>query len=262
MEEADLDEVEPHNLGEDAFIGEVQSFSFWFEAVEGYLTGRPYGYDPDVIPEELDAARRDNLITILCNYCVAEAAALEASSGMVQLAPNHNAQIFMATQVADEARHLEVFLHRLTDLGVDDPDARIEQRANPNIVAFKKRLLQLVDAGDWDAAVFAQNVVLETMEYTVFRFHEPGADPITGEVLRGVISDERRHLGFGENDLGRRLVGHPETRDRLAPLKRELDALVLGSFDGVLTDLGVERSDRDVLGRDYLEAIERLGLVE
>lgn len=255
----DLRAVEPHTLDEDTFYGEVQSFSFWFEAVEGYLTDRPDGYDPELVDAPMSEHERDGLVSILCNYCVAEAAALEASSGMVRLAPNHHARIFVATQVADEARHLEVFLRRLRGLGVTDPEAEVERRANPNIVAFRRRLSELVDDGDWEAAVFAQNVILETMEYTVFRFHEMWADPITGQVLDGVVSDERRHLGFGENDLGRHLARHPEDRARLDVVKAELDRLVLASFDATFDDLHLAPADRPPLGRDYLHAVERLG---
>ena len=256
----DLSAVEPHTLDEATFYGEVQSFSFWFEAIEGYLTDRPDGHDPDLPEVELSDRDREGLIATLCNYCVAESAALEASGGLVRLAPNHHAQIFMATQVADEARHLEVFLRRLRDLGVEDPEAEVGRRANPSIVAFKRRLLELVDEGDWEAAVFAQNVILESMEYTVFRFHEQWADPVTSQVLEGVVSDERRHLGFGENDLGRRLVEHPDHRERLGAIRTELDSLVLRSFDHAFDDLGLATSARPPLGRDYLRAVERLGM--
>jgi hypothetical protein len=103
-------------------------------------------------------------------------------------------------------------------------------------------------------------VLLETMEYTVFRNHAQNADPITAELLEGVISDERRHLGFGENDIGRHLAADPSDRDRLTEVRRELDPLVLGVFDGVLDDLSVPGVDRPRLGRDYLDAVERLGL--
>jgi hypothetical protein len=252
---------EPHGMDQDDFLDEVQSFSFWFGAVEGYLADRPYGYDPDTVDEPLGEARRHNVITTLCNYCVGEAAALEASSGMVRLAPNHNARIFMATQVVDEARHLEVFLNRLAELGVADTDAEIARRATPSIVDFKARLLALVDVGDWEAAVLAQNVILETMEFTVFRHHAQTADPVTRQVLTGVIADERRHLGFGENDLGRRLLGHDETRERLAGTRAELDGLVLASFDATFDALGRPKDERPDLGRDYLDAVDRLGLV-
>lgn len=53
------------------------------------------------------------------------------------------------------------------------------------------------------------------LEYTVFRHHAGTADPVKAEILRGIVSDERRHMGFGENDLGRRLLMAPHTHDRL-----------------------------------------------
>lgn len=257
-----LVDTEPHLIPEEDFYRQVQSFSYWFETVEGYLSGRPFGSDPDLVEEPVDGKRRERIITTLCNYCVGEAAALEASSAMVRSAPNHNSRIFMATQVADEARHLEVFLHRLSVLGVDDPEAEVRKRAHPSLVAFKDRLVGMAESGDWNAAVFAQNVVLETMEFTVFRHHATTADPVTRQVLVGVISDERRHLGFGENDLGRRLVEDKAERSRLEQLKVELDALVIGSLEGAYDDLGMSRQDRPAIGRDYLEAVERLGLVQ
>lgn len=97
---------EPHLLEEDEFLRDVHSFEFWFEAVEGYLENRPFGFEPDLADPPLPEVDRDHLITTLCNYCVGESAALEASSGLVRLAPNHHSRIFLATQVADEARHL------------------------------------------------------------------------------------------------------------------------------------------------------------
>ena len=253
------DTWEPHLLEEDEFLREVQSFSFWFEAVEGYLGDRPLGHDPG-LADGLDVAGRDQLVTILCNYCAGETAALEASSGLVRLAANNTSQIFMATQVADEARHVEVFRRRLEDLGVDDVDAVIADRANPELQVFRRHLLAFVDAGDWDLAVFAQNVLLETMEDTVFRFHQANADPVTAQILEGVVADERRHLGFGENDLGRRLARDPQRRQRLARVRADLDPLVLGSFESSYQALGLHRDEYPDLGRSYLEAVERLGL--
>ena len=44
---------------------------------------------------------------------------------------------------------------------------------------FKDRLLEFVDARDWEASVFAQNVILECLEFTVFRHHAGTADPVT-----------------------------------------------------------------------------------
>jgi 1,2-phenylacetyl-CoA epoxidase catalytic subunit len=255
-----MDELEPHSLGDEEFDDETHSFEFWFGAVEGYLSDRPYGHRPAAVEVALDDHERDRLITTLCNYCTGETAALEGASGLVRLAPNHNAKIFMATQVVDEARHLEVFLKRLSDLGVSDPDTEIVARANPALLEFKAALLALVDRQDWNAAVFAQNVILETMEYTVFRAHADNADPVTAEVLRGVISDERRHLGFGETHIGRGLADGSADRSRLQEVRTDLETMVLRVFEDALDDAGVPRDERPELGRDYLEAVDRLGM--
>ncbi len=252
---------EPHRLGHDVFLDEVHSFEFWFQAVEGYLSDHPYGCSrtPVVAEPEIAESARDGLITTLCNYCVGETAALEAASSMIAFAPNRRSKIFLATQVVDEARHLEVLLHRLEQLGVADPEAEVDLRANRSLLAFKRRLLELVAARDWESAVFAQNVILETMEFTVFSAHIELADPITAEVLEGIIKDERRHMGFGENDIGRRLMDAPHIRARLATVREELDPLVLDAFEETLDQIGVPRSERPDLGRRYLSSVTRLG---
>ena len=256
----DVDDFDPHALAEQDFLDEVHSFQFWFDSVEGYLSDRPYGRLETTAEEQLDDERRERLITTLCNYSVGETAALEGAAGLVRLAPDRNSKIFMATQVADEARHLEVFLHRLRELGVDDPEREIERRAQPALVDFKGALLDLIDEGDWQAGVFAQNVILETMEYTVFRLHATTADPVTKDVLVGVISDERRHAGFGENDLGRSLAVDPSGRTRLREIRSDLDTKVLGVFEGALADVGAPAGESSRLADEYLHTIERLGL--
>lgn len=166
----------------------------------------------------------------------------------------------MATQVADEARHVEVFRRRLKDLGVTDLDTTIRHRANPALLEFRRKLLGFVDQGDWDLAVFAQNVLLESMEDTVFRFHQQVADQVTSQILEGVVADERRHLGFGENDLGRRISRDSDRRQWLAQVRADLDPLILRSFEAVYRDLGLARDEYPELGRTYLDTVERLGL--
>lgn len=258
--------VDPHELAEQEFLDQIHSFQFWFESVEGYLSDRPYGQlessDDEARLDEppLDDERRDRLITTLCNYCVGETAALEGAAGLVSAAPDRNSKIYMATQVVDEARHLEVFLHRLRELGVPDPETEILRRANPALIEFKGELLDLVGSGDWMASVFAQNVVLETMEFTVFRLHAASADSATAEVLSGVIADERRHAGFGESDIGRGLQASPGERKRLQAIKSRLDPIVIGVFEAALADIGAPSGSADQLAREYLHTVDRLGL--
>jgi 1,2-phenylacetyl-CoA epoxidase catalytic subunit len=250
-----------HDLDPQEFLEEVHSFEFWFQAVEGYLTGLTYGHKPETPETALSDSERDRLVTVLCNYCVGETAALEGASGLIAVAPNRLAKVFLSTQVADEGRHLEVFLHRLRDLGVKDPEAEVERRASRSLQLFKRRLLELVASKDWEAAIFAQNVILEALEFAVFHSHAQTADPITREILLGVVKDERRHIGFGENELGRRLASAPHIRARIGQVKKELDHLVLDTLEETMKYIGVARDEQDRLSRAYLESVERLGFV-
>jgi len=251
---------EVHALAPEEFLEEVHSFEFWLHSVEGYLADTEFGHRPAPAPEpELSPDRRERLITALCNYCIGETAALEGASGLIGFAPNRQTKIFLATQVVDEARHLEVLTHRLTELGVADAEREIERRATRSLQVFRRRLLELVASKDWEAAIFAQNVILEAMEFAAFQAHARNADPITREVLEGVIKDERRHMGFGENDLGRRLQAAPHVRARLQRVKAEFDPLVLETFEETLAQLGIPRSERPELGRNYLATVARLG---
>jgi 1,2-phenylacetyl-CoA epoxidase catalytic subunit len=251
---------EVHDLDPEAFAREVHSFEFWFQAVEGYLSGTTYGHAPEIAEASLSESERDRLVTTLCNYCVGETAALEGASGLVGIAPNRMTKVFLATQAVDEGRHLEVLLHRLGELGVKSPEVEIERRASAGILEFRRRLLALVASKDWEAALFAQNVILEAMEFTVFQTHAAAADPVTAQVLEGIVKDERRHIGFGENELGRRLRESPHRRARLAEVKRDLDALVLETFAETVREIGIPASERPDLGRAYLAAVNRLGI--
>jgi hypothetical protein len=251
----DLHAFEPNR-----FLEEVHTFQFWFDAVEGYLPGTSYGRHSETRDAPIPPEERERLITALCNYLVGETAALEGASGLIALAPTRMSKVFLATQVVDEARHVEVFMRRLESLDVANPELEIERRADRDLVRFKNRLLALVKEGDWDSALFAQNVILEAMEFAVFERHAQIADPVTREILEGILKDERRHIGFGENELGRRLQVMPELRLRIRGVRQELDRLVLSTFEGTSTALGIPTQQRTQLGASYLDAVQRLGV--
>jgi 1,2-phenylacetyl-CoA epoxidase catalytic subunit len=248
-----------HDLEPERFLEEVHSFEFWFQAVEGYLAGTTWGHRPETVDAPMSPEDRERLITVLCNYCVGEAAALEGASGLIVIAPNRLAKVFLATQVADEGRHLEIFYHRMRDLGVTDPEREVERRASRSLLTFRRRLLDLVASKDWEAAIFAQNVILESLEFAVFQDHAREADPVTAEILRGVVKDERRHIGFGENELGRRVAAAPHIRARIGEIKKELDHLFLEALEETALLLDMPRTEHERVGRIYLESVERLG---
>lgn len=250
-----------HEMDLESFHEEVHSFSFWFDAVRGYLEEES---SPDGASAAAEAAvvapeEREDLIHVLCDYCIGETAALEGASALIRLAPNRATKIFLATQTVDEARHLEVLIGRLRELGVEDVEHEIAERSNPGLRAFKDRLLGLIESGDWMGALFAQNVVLEAMEFSAFNEHAATADPTTKHMLENIIKDERRHIGFGENEIGRQLKSTPWLGKRLREVRVELDSLVFESFDHAMSHLNVPGDRRSHLGRTYLQAIERLG---
>ena len=96
------------------------------------------------------------------------------------------------------------------------------------------------------------------MEFTAFTEHVKTADPTTRALLEGIIKDERRHIGFGENEIGRQLKATPWLAKRLRELRTELDPLVFASFEHAMARLDVPADQRADLGRAYLQAIERL----
>ena len=68
-------------------------------------------------------------------------------------------------------------------------------------------------------------------------------------------------MGFGENELGRRLTESPVRRQRIRECRSELDHLVLDALKDTVTHLGLPKSDEADLGRMYQEAVTRLGVV-
>ena len=249
-----------HSLEPEDFLEEVHSFDHWFGAVEDYLSDLDHGHRWGLDEGFIEPGDRERLISILCSYAVAETAALEASSGLIRIAPNRRAKVFLATQVADEGRHVEVILHRLRELGVADPDAEVERSGGKSVRRFRERMLRLVDAREWDTAIFAQNVVLEAMEFSVFNAHARVADPVTRDLLERIVRDERRHMGFGENEVGRRIREAPGRRAWIQAVKQELDALAILTLEEALDEINLPRGERPDVGRDYLQIVERLGL--
>jgi hypothetical protein len=212
---------------------------YWLEsAPQGYLQGTSYGHapnerEPSVLAD--DPVLRDQAIGLTVQLVVGERCALAASSGLINAAPDEGSKRFLATQTLDEARHVEVFTHRLMDLGVkgDALEDVIQERANPNLVRFAELLLDKVDRKDFVAGVVGQNVILEGMAFHVFEMlHASNRDlnPKFAHTLAGTIADERRHVGFGENRIGSLIREHPERKADIERLQREMSYWMLATI--------------------------------
>jgi hypothetical protein len=217
----------------------VYSIQNWLESCpQGYLMGTEYGHQPG---EEEVAVLRDNpvlredTIRTTVQLVVGERCALAASSGLINAAPDEASKRFLATQTLDEARHVEIFTHRLLDLGV--PKAELEETithwANPNLVKFAEILLEKVDRKDFIAGVVGQNIVLEGMAFSVFEMmHAMNQEmnPKFAHTLAGTIADERRHVGFGENRIGSLVKEHPERRPEIERMQKDMSYFMLATF--------------------------------
>ena len=215
------------------------SIQTWLESCpQGYLEGTVYGHGPDEHELGLlleNPVLHEDAIRTTVQLVVGERCALAASSGLINAAPDEASKRFLATQTLDEARHVEIFTHRLYDLGVKKADLEgvIERYANPNLVKFAGILLEKVDKKDFVAGVVGQNIVLEGMAFSVFEMmHAMNKDvnPKFAHTLAGTIADERRHVGFGENRIGGLIKTHPEKKPAVERMQKDMSYFMLATF--------------------------------
>ncbi|MCP5035126.1 MAG: ferritin-like domain-containing protein [Actinomycetia bacterium] len=215
------------------------SIQRWLELCpQGYLDETVHGHgESETEPEGLieDDDLRTEAIRTTVQLVVGERAALAASSGLINIAPDYPSKQFLATQTLDEARHVEIFTERLYDLNVKpaELETTIEHFANPHLIKFAEVLLEKVGNGDFVAGVVGQNIVLEGMAFSVFEMMEAlsrQTNPKFANTLTGTIADERRHVGFGENRIGSLLQEHPEKKPEIERMQQEMTGHMLATF--------------------------------
>jgi nitroreductase len=100
-----------------------------------------------------------------------------------------DAAMFLATQLADEARHVDVFLRR-SGAGGSQPGL--------SSVTTARSLLALLEADDFTEASFLLSVLGEGTFLDLLRFVERHApDEATAVLTRRARADEARHVHFG-----------------------------------------------------------------
>jgi hypothetical protein len=115
---------------------------------------------------------------------------------------------FLATQLADEARHIEVFLRRARMRGVSSATTAHSLRA-------------LLDPEDFTEATFLLSVLGEGTFLDLLRFIEEHApDEATRELTRRARLDEARHVRFGIIHVRHALEHDPQLYPRLEQLVR------------------------------------------
>ena len=218
---------------------DAYSIQTWLESCpQGYLLDTEFGHQPGAREPDLvleNPVVREEAIGTTVQLLVGERAALAASSGLINAAPDHPSKRFLATQTLDEARHVEIFTQRLYDLGVKKSELEdvVAQHANPHLVQFAEILLEKVDRGDFLAGVVGQNIVLEGLAFSVFEMMQAAnveANPKFAQTLAGTIADERRHVGFGENRIGSLIRQEPDKKPEIERMQKEMSYHMLATF--------------------------------
>jgi hypothetical protein len=103
--------------------------------------------------------------------------------------PWYDAKLYAATQVMDEARHVEVFAKYLT--------TKLEGHYPIN--AHLGLLLDdIISDTRWDMTYLGMQIMVEGLALAAFGFlHQMTNEPLLKTLLRYVMSDEARHVAFG-----------------------------------------------------------------
>ena len=125
----------------------------------------------------------------LSQFMHGEQGALICTAQIVETVPWIDAKYYAATQVMDEARHVEVFAKYL--------DTKLSGHYPVN--AHLRMLLDDIISDDrWDMTYLGMQIMVEGLALAAFGFqHEMTTEPLLKQLLRYVMSDEARHVAFG-----------------------------------------------------------------
>lgn len=193
-----------------------QKSEVWADsAADLYYQAASAQWDPETAidwntPFDLPDIVEDAVVQVLTYMIENEVAALVVPARFLgQLHPHYReVQALLAIQIADEARHIDVFTRRL----------RLKGREPAlSSAGGQSSLKTLLDEPDFSIAEFLLSVLGEGTFVSLLHFlREHAPDPVTRQVARLAARDEARHVAFGMMHLMARLDGEPDLRIRLA----------------------------------------------
>ncbi|HUE58190.1 MAG TPA: ferritin-like domain-containing protein [Acidimicrobiales bacterium] len=131
----------------------------------------------------------ENQTWTLSQFLHGEQGALICTGLITATVPWIDAKYYAATQVMDEARHVEVFGRYLEEkMGGAYP-------INPQL---KSLLDDIISDGRWDITYLGMQIMVEGLALAAFGFlHMLTQEPLLKKLLRYVMGDEARHVAFG-----------------------------------------------------------------
>jgi hypothetical protein len=150
----------------------------------------------------------ENQNWMLSQFMHGEQGALLCTAKIVETVPWIDAKYYAATQVVDEARHVEVFSRYLdTKLSGHYP-------MNGHLGLL---LDDIVSDSRWDMTYLGMQIMVEGLALAAFGFiHSMTTEPLLKQMLRYVMADEARHVAFGVLSLQEyyQQLSTAELRDR------------------------------------------------
>lgn len=144
--------------------------------------------------EKLDEKRRGEVRLHLdawrfSQFLHGEQGALICASKIVQTVPDIDSKFYAATQVVDEARHVEVYSRYLGQkLGL----------AYPINEHLKALLEEAIADSRWDLTYLAMQVIIEGLALAAFgTIRDLATEPLGRALNAYVMQDEARHVAFG-----------------------------------------------------------------
>src|SRR5229473_330708 len=125
----------------------------------------------------------------LSQFLHGEQGALICTAKIVQQVPNVDSKFYAATQVMDEARHVETYsrlLHEKFDL------------AYPITPTLKRLLNDVLSDSRWDMTYLGMQILIEGLALAAFSgIRDTAKNSLAAAVNAYVMQDEARHVAFG-----------------------------------------------------------------
>jgi hypothetical protein len=125
----------------------------------------------------------------LSQFLHGEQGALLAAAQLVASVPDLDSKLYGATQVVDEARHVDVYNRYLHEkIGFSYP-------VNPHL----KKLLDLILTDSrWDMKFLGMQIMVEGLALAAFALMRQNSyEPLLRDITRYVMGDEARHVAYG-----------------------------------------------------------------
>src|SRR6476646_3131647 len=161
------------------------------------MAGAPFAADLDLKGTCFESWTEDQWIQLgiesqnwsLSQFMHGEQGALLCTAQIVETVPWIDAKYYAATQVMDEARHVEVFAKYL--------DTKLSGTYPVN--AHLRMLLDdIISDSRWDMTYLGMQIMVEGLALAAFGFNDQTTtEPLLKKLLRYVMSDEARHVAFG-----------------------------------------------------------------